>query len=563
MADGAAGPIRPLYHTPGNPQLPTLPTPGDPQEALVDFFVNGAGITQGRPPATKYLETRGAGPDTSRGFAGTWLNKVGVDAQLLDYGSITAAKQRQITIHNTNRFSIDVTAIDLTALTGITVVTPGLPVTVDSHDSVVIVFEASLIGPASFDDIALITTSENVLRVRMVGRRVIIFNARPQRPITERISFMTDNMIAVSGKEQAFSLRVAPRSMVTVDQRITDDVQRARLVHQLLAVSYLRCGVQLWYQSREVDAIINTTDTVVMVDTENMEIDIDGLVSLVSPDYETVIEVEVVSFTISSITLSQEVGTAFPLGTSVMPLKFGFAKNKVKQAAFPVAAEDVRVSIDLIEYENIGALDLAYFDTHPVDGRPIITHDLFFDGQTLSHDITNRIAKLDSNTGDINAWQPELLGRPGQQVLVHCTSMADQHAWRRFLHFVRGSWAAFYIPTGQNDLPLRDPLTLGGSAIVIDNLGLATLIGTQAPRRDVEVLIAGVRYFRQIVSVVDGGAFETITLDAVIPGAGLVPAADVRVSWLTLSRIVGDTASFKHLRRGRSELRFRVRGVIE
>lgn len=563
MADGAAGPIRPVFHAPGNPQLPTLPNPNDPQEALVDFAIDGAGITQGRPPATQFLDTLGGAPGTARGVAHPWLNKVGADQQLVDFGSVTAAKQRQVTIHNTNRFTVSMTAIDLSELPGITVVTPGLPVDITSQGSVVITFEASPTGPASFDDIAVITTSENVLRVRMVGRRVIIFNARPQRPMTERLGFITDNMIAVSGKEQAFSLRVAPRSLVTVEQRITDTVQRARILNQLLAVSFLRCGVQLWYQSREVDAAIGTSDLVINVDTASMEIDVEGLLSIVSPDYATVIEVEVASFTANTVTLSQAIGTAFPLRTSVMPLKFGFVKNKADQAAFAIGAEDLRVTIDLIEYQNIGAVDPAYFDAHPVDSLPIITHPLYFDGQAARRSIANRIQKLDSVTGDINAWQPELLGRPGQAVLVHCDTLADQQAWREFLHDRRGSWGAFYIPSGQSDLPLRDDLTLGGNQLVTDNLGLAQLIGVQAPRRDVEVLVAGVRYFRQITTVVDGGAFETITLDAVIPGTGTVPAADVRVSWLTLSRIVGDTATFKHQQRGVSELRFQVRGVIQ
>ena len=61
----------------------------------------------------------------------------------------------------------------------------------------------------------------------------------------------------------------------------------------------------------------------------------------------------------------------------------------------------------------------------------------------------------------------------------------------------------------------------------------------------------------------DNGVIETVTIDGVIPGTGSVPAADVRVSWLTLSRLVGDVATFRHERLGKAELRFSIRGVIE
>ena len=97
----------------------------------------------------------------------------------------------------------------------------------------------------------------------------------------------------------------------------------------------------------------------------------------------------------------------------------------------------------------------------------------------------------------------------------------------------------------------------------IPNMGVATLIANVAPRRDVRITIAGVNYYRRIISTVDNGVFETITLDAIIPGAGTVADADFYCSWLTLSRMVGDTATFKHKRRGNAELRFSVRGVID
>ena len=128
---------------------------------------------------------------------------------------------------------------------------------------------------------------------------------------------------------------------------------------------------------------------------------------------------------------------------------------------------------------------------------------------------------------------------------------------------MRGSWGAFYVPTGTDDLPLFVDFALGGNVFDIVNIGLAALVGNVAPRRDVRITIAGVTYDRRITSVVDNGAFETVTLSAVIPGAGNVTDAEFKCSWLTLSRIVGDTATFKHNRRGNGELRFSVRGVID
>ena len=87
-------------------------------------------------------------------------------------------------------------------------------------------------------------------------------------------------------------------------------------------------------------------------------------------------------------------------------------------------------------------------------------------------------------------------------------------------------------------------------------------VAISAPRRDLKLVVQGVVYYRRVISVVDAGPTETITVDAVIPGAGSAPIADVKVSWLYQVRLEGDTATFRHLRAGQSELRFLASGVI-
>ena len=557
MADHGLGRFRALAYEPGNPEFPTLP------DGIPTPHVGRGGRTPGlawRLPDLNVLEKWAADGNDTAGwfFDGIWRSPVPVE-----FGSITQPKQRTLNVHNTFRTNQQLTAVDMTAIAGLTLVSPGLPITIEAFESITLTFEASVAGDAAFDAEVLLTVDGVVLPVRMTGRRVIIFNAKPQRPIVERLTWVTDNMVSVNGKEQAFSLRHAPRSTVKIEQRHTDDVTRAIQLNQMQAVGFLRCGVQLWWQSREVTAAILDTDTVIQIDTENMEIANGDLLSVVSPDYNTVLEVEVQSFSPTAVTLTQAIGVAYPLQTSIMPVRFGFAKSKMNLATFATAAQDMRLVIDLIEYVAIGALDMAYFDTHPIDGLPIITHPAFYDGQTRTESLVNKISYIDGRTGDIHSEQREPLGRPGQPVLVHINSLADQMAWRRFLHFVRGSWGEFYVPTWTNDLPLKNALLLGTNTFTTPVLGMDALLGgTQAPRRDVEVVVGGVRYFRRVTDVSSTPTEEVVTLSSIIPGAGSVDPADVRISWLTPMRIVGDTATFKHLRRGQAELRFNVRAVI-
>ncbi len=557
MADHSKADFGWLYYVPGNPEFPTLPD-GIPVPHFIEFDNTGE-LKTGPPVIT--LEKKAAVGRLY--FLDYYLDGIWITPQPVEFGVITQPVQRTINIHNTARTSVQLTAIDLSAVPGLTVVSPGLPATIEAFGSITVTLEAALTGDSIFDEDIVFTVGGLDLPVRVTGRRVLIINSRPQRPIRERMSWLSDNMISVSGKEQVFQVRQAPRSTVTVEQRFTDKEKRAELLNQVQGLGFLKVGVQLWFQSREIDQAILDTDTVIQVNTENMEIQVGDLMSLVSPDYNTVIQVEVESFTATSITAPEAIGTAFPLRSSLMPLRLGFLKNQIDQASFAINAEDVRFTADLIEYTPIPNVDAAYFDFHPVDGLPIITAPLYFTGASRRESITNDIFRIDGQTGDIATVQREPLGRPTQPVLVYLASQADVHAWRRFLHFVRGSWGVFYVPTGTNDIPLKEPLLLGQNTFVTEPLGFAEIIGTQAPRRDVEVVFNGNRYFRRVNLVTATPTEETFTLSDQIPGAGSIDPADVRISWLTPSRIVGDTATFEHLRRGDAELRFQVRGVIE
>lgn len=561
MAQGAASSWRFLAHTPGNPQLPALPGPGDPIEGVISPLADGAGVTA-RRATINYLELHAAGPGTARGFARTWLNQVGAFPDPVDFGNITATKQRTVTIHNTNRYAITVNSLDLSAVSGVTLVSPGLPVVIGAFSSQVFTVEAGLQGATDFDALAVFSTTEGAVTVRMIGRRVIIFNTHPQRGTIERMTWLSDIMDSDDGTEQAMAARHAPRSAITYNLRHRDNLERTRLQNLQLGAMQLPVGVQLWFQSRELTSAALAADLVLQCSTASMEIENGGSLSLILPDRSSV-EVEVASFDATTITLTQEVGTDLPAGTTVAPIKFGFQRTKSALASFATAVEDQSVTFDLIDYAADPFVDPAYFEAHPVDGLPITLTPLYFSGQSRKGSIVSDTERLDGNTGAIDQTRTQALSRPAQEVLVHCNSLADQHAWRRFLHAMRGSWGKWYVPTGTNDLPLFADFALGGSTFDVPAMGLASLVGNIAPRRDVKITIAGVDYHRRITNVQDNGAFETVTINAAIPGSGNVPASQFFCSWLTLARIIGDSASFNHQRRGVAELRFMVRGVID
>lgn len=558
MADKGAFSFRVLEFSPGNPQFPTLPTGA--LEGTIAPFGQGAALTFEKAEIF-ILEERSA-PVVSSQFAEWYLGSTWVSPVPVEFGNITTTKTRVVTLHNTRRTAVDLTAIDVSAIPGLTVLTPPLTATIEPYSSLLVTFQVTTTGDPVIDDDVIFTVDGGTIQVRFTGRRLIIFNTLPQRPITEQIAFITDRMISVDGTEQAMELRQIPRSTIKLVQRFTDNVERSRQLNVINAAGFLRIGLQLWYQAREITTAAAAIDTVIQISTLDMEISAGQEFSFVTPAGVASEAITVLSFDPVSITLESAIGIILPLGTQGMPIKYGFLRPKGRLFTFPINVEDLALDFNMIEFRDIAALNLAFFDTHPIDGFPVMIQPLFFEGSTRSGEIVQALDILDSRTGDVASRRNEPLARPGQPVLVHLASLAEQHAWRQFLYYVRGSWRAFYIPSGTDDLPLGTDFTLGGNIVNIVNQGLEEVDTTKAPRRDLKLTIDGVDFVRRITLVADAGPNEVVTLDSVVPGAGIVPIADVKISWLYQVRIVGDTATFRHLRLGDSELRFRVAGVI-
>ena len=558
MADKGAFSLGVLEFSPGNPQFPVLPT--GPLEGTLDIFYSAASLTFEKG-AVLTLAERSASPADlfADWFVGTtWVSPVPVE-----FGNITATKQRQVTLHNTRRTAVSLTAVDVSAIPGLSVVSALPPIPIASFASIVVTFEITTTGDATIDDDVIFTVDGGDIAVRFTGRRLIIYNTLPQKPINETIAFMTDRMIALNGIEQVMELRQLPRSTIRLVERFTDNVRRSAQLNVINAAGFLRVGIQLWYEAREIDVAAAAIDTVVQMSTLDMEIAVDQEVSFVTPAGIATNALSVLSFTATDVTLESPVGIDLPLGTVGMPIKYGFIKPKGRVHTFPINAEDLSLDFSIIEYRDIAALNLAYFDTHPLEPlAPVMIQPLFMSGSNRTGLIEQSLDVLDSRTGDIASRRPEPLARPGMDVLVHLETLADQYAWRQFLYYVRGSWRPFYIPTGTDDLPLGVDFTLGGNTFSIVNQGLEEVATDTSPRRDLKMTVDGVDFIRRITSVADAGPNEVVTVDSVIPGAGTIPIADVKISWLYQVRIEGDTATFKHLRTGNGELRFRVQGVI-
>lgn len=282
MAVRATAQFSMVRYDPGNPQFPTLPD-GIPTPHLITYGSVAGLRARARIVARK---KRAAAPAIDNGqYAGWQTETTWVNPYIVDFGVIPSPVQRTVSLYNSRRTAITVTG--LSTPTGVTLLT-SLPVTLDSFAGVDFTLEAGTTGDNSFDEIVFFTTSEGLVPVRMIGRRIFTLEVIPQAPMRETLYWKTDLIRSRDGTEKAYSLLQAPTAQVEYRVFYDQDnnTARAKLRNQFIAgESALVVSGQKWYEMKRLSQNAASTDTSIFVNaTKDWSVSIGDPISVVAND---------------------------------------------------------------------------------------------------------------------------------------------------------------------------------------------------------------------------------------------------------------------------------------
>jgi hypothetical protein len=559
------------YH-PGNAEFPSLPA--DPFAVLLmEYGVTVPGIdfaamgdtNDGQPQTRQFHHVQGAGivPGKS-GFADWYLDTLWISPPIADFGDIVNDKDIAVTLHSTFRVNQSLDSMDLSAVPSLSQPPPPtLPENIPSFSSIIVTIRAAAAGEDSFDEFVTFTLSiSGTVPYRTLGTRVLFFSGIPQSIVTEQLLFKSDLMRSKDGTEQAFSLRLAPKTRIKYQLKFTNDADRTLAENILFGGSpLLQIGVQNWWETQQTSALTLSTSFAILVNTTEGSWAEGQTISCVLPD-RSVLTAEIDTFTPTQINLTAAIGTELPIGTDVMPVNFGYFPRKAALKVSPVNLSTMDVEFVTFTETDQAFLDTAFFDVHPIDGLPIIRKRWIL-GRKASADITREQSIIDGETGVIAVRGSEPLGEYTTKTTFPLSSKAEIYAYRQFVHFLRGSWGQFYMPTMQNDLPLFTDFVLGGNTFIVPYMGVKLFLDNLAPKRDVRIVTEdGTIYYRRITLVVDNGNdTETLTLDSTVGSSGFSAIASTTISYMHLSRINGDSVTLKHLYAGRADMEWISRSV--
>lgn len=553
MTTRSTAPGRFLRSDPGNPLFPTLP---DGVQVGHDLGLHGASgglVDRAREPDSD-LPIFSAAPLEGSRFAAWYTGGTWITPRTLNFGVIPSPVQLELVLHNTRRTSIEVTALDLP--TGVVLISPSLSFTIDAFSSVTVTLEAILAGPNEFDEIGTFTTSTGDEPVRLIGRRVFVIDVSPQAPINESLSFNTDILRSTDGTEKSYRMLQSPNSTIDYTVKFTNDLQRIRFRNEFMAgASELLVSAQKWHESRPLDVAALSTDITIFVDTTFGSFQVGKPISISLND-GSFISGTILSFTASDITLTNELGIDAHVKAKVMPAGLGYVSRWPKWKTYAVNLEEARYSVTFNQEEDIGATLPSIFPTK--NGTPILEFcNELETGRNKAGNFQRAETRIDSGLSNRTAFNVYPFGDDVQVFQISPNTREAVWQWRRFFHFMNGSWGEIYVPTFLTDLPLDVPIT-ASNTFDIPNISLTKLFGSPPadPRNALRFLYAdGSIEYRTILSCTDNGLTEEIVVDSVLPAGSPI------ISILQRARILGDSANFKYIRPEEAIITFRFRTV--
>lgn len=342
-----------------------------------------------------------------------------------------------------------------------------------------------------------------------------IWRWRPQA-IGETLEFETDVRMARSG-EWRDSLKDATQFL-----SLSHTLQSARAEAMIEAVRANALGQWLvpeWPNATVSTGTLAATATVIPVEMPDAYRV--GQAVFIGVDDGTWEQGEIASIGASDITLTDGL-TGTYAGTPgrpviVAPLVLCIAPGGIEfQSVFPVQGLAAR-------FMAIEPVDLAEnpYPTHA--NLPVVT-DGRVPFQPLAGAMNQAADLFASGFGAYALQQVETYARRRGTVSWYDKGHAARWARRRFLHYLRGRDGAFWLPTGQNDLPLVSGVASGALSITVRPCAAnAAMIGRRITIREGANVVT-----RQVAGASTVGDNQALSIDA--PGVAFSTAAIVSLT---------------------------------
>jgi hypothetical protein len=429
--------------------------------------------------------------------------------------------------------------------TGITVAAPGsTPLIFPPGAQFNYAFTITIDGPPTLDADYLWTFADGeVVGLNITGQRITAWAIRPDwsNGVKEKLSFLTDLLMAETGTEQRRKLRSTPRRTFAFDFLVNGS-ERRYMESALYAWTSMVWALPIWPDGQRLGtgAAIVTGATEILVDTTHRDYSAGGLGILVQDgSHYEVVQVDTV--TDSTLTLVHPVSGNWPAGSRIYPARTARLDKSPQLSRSGAEWQGGNVSFLIIEpctWSTVTGLPQY---------RGIDVLEILPDTDGAVDDYEREFQTIDGDTGIMTTDDTAGLGFPITGFNFWIRGAAQRDQMRAIFYKLAGKVGEMWVPTWKTDMVLASQVLDNAQELEIELIGYTLFINGQMGRRDVRIeLYSGVIYYRRVLSsATDSTTTEHLALDAPFV-TGFTPAQVRRISYMTLSRQINDEVTIDH-----------------
>jgi len=300
----------------------------------------------------------------------------------------------------------------------------------------------------------------------------------------EKLSWLTDILLATSGTEQRRALRKTPRTTFGL-RLLLDPIESAGLENEIFDGHTRAFGVPRWQEATTLTTDVSISDTAINVgSTAYADFRVGGLAVVwkSSAEFETL---QISGITSTTLQFASEFSQAFVAPARVMPVATGLFDKRIRFRRFRrnLVAASIEVKIldndqDLSDTSAFSSLNSMVF----LDGNN------FLAGVTISETMTRDIIVVDNLTGTPAQFSGVDVSRRGSSFSFLTTSRQGSWEVRQLLHALRGRQVSFYMASNKQDFDLQVDISSADQSIDVTDIGYTTLVNLRQPRNIIQVV---------------------------------------------------------------------------
>lgn len=468
-------------------------------------------------------------------FSDIFYNRIWIIEKHTDLGNITQAQTRTIEVWNA--FFETQTLTDFTFDSDIVVTGLASGDFAPLHSEIYSVFIPISGSPNIAASITWDFDPAGAFVGTVAGQRIIPFTLRHNwtEKVLEQVTFLTDVLGALSGKEQRIGIRRLPRRRFEMSYMTLTPLERSYLENVTFGWQGRKYAVPLWSDVTSLRSPVSEGDSVFDVDTFTRDFDIGAFLFITDGEkYDTL---EISGVTADSVTTATPSANSYGLGARVVPARLGTLDSKIDFARVTNQIDTTTLAWSLTaDQESVNRLDSYEPETYRGSELYNVSNDYT---NTINVEQNFRTDVMDANNGAFGIYPSD----PFPRRTYPFSSLLIRSELGRFLQFMYNRlgrlnpfWFVERVPSFflQTSV-LADDLTL------VVTTGGYTLQSFDSPsRRDIAILTtAGWKYRRITGSVLNDDGTETITIDSNL-GVAVDASTDPMISYLKFVRLDQD-----------------------